>query len=181
MKTLSRNFVEMILSYGMIAGLLIIIVRAAVYLFDVNQANISFSVLNFVYNIIVLALCLYFGAVAYRKKTMTGNLSYLKGLLFCVIVSFVAMFLIYVYDITFLVFIAPDYLASLFEPQMAAISDNPSIPPGQKMQMMLQMEKFASPYYVSGLNALISFGLSIIISLVVAIFTVRKRPISIDN
>lgn len=181
MKPLSRYFIEMILSYGMIAGLLIIIVRAAVYLLDVNQANTSFAASNFVYNIIVLSLCLYFGTIAYRKKNNTGNLSYLKGLSFCLVAGFVSIFLIYVYDLIFHIFIAPDYLAKLLEPQMAAISENPAIQPRQKMQIMLQLEKYASPYYVASLNALMSFGLSIIISLIIAVFTVRRRPVVIEN
>ena len=157
MKSSPRCFIEMILSYGMIAGLLIIIVRASVYLFDVSQTNTSFAILNFVYNIIVLSLCLYFGTVVYRKKTKTGNLNYLKGLWFCIATSFVAIFLIYAYDLIFHIFIAPDYLAKILEPQMAAISENPAIQPGQKMHLMLQMEKYTSPYYGATLNALISF------------------------
>ena len=165
----------------MIAGLLIIIVRAAVYLFDVSQTNISFALLNFVYNIIVLSLCLYFGTIAYRKKTKTGNLNYLKGLWFCIVAGFVAIFLIYVYDLIFHIFIAPDYFAKIVETQMVAISENPAIQPRQKMQMMLQVEKYASPFYNSSINALMSFGISIIVSMITAVFTVRKRPIVIEN
>jgi len=181
MKALSRYFFENTLSYGMIAGLLIIIVRAAVYLFDVVQTNVSFGVLNFVYNIIVMSGCLYLGTVAYRKKTETGNLNYGKGLLSCIVISFIAVFLIFIYDLIFHFLIAPDYLGSMLEPQIEAIQDNPAIPTMQKSEMMEKMRKFASPFYNSSLNALMSFGISVIIALITAIFTVRKRPVSIDN
>ena len=181
MKYLSRAFIENIISYGIIAALLIIIVRAAVYLFDVNQTNVSFSLLNFVYNIVVLFLCLYLGTVAYRKKTVAGNMSYRKGLLICITISLIAIFIIYVYDIVFHFFIAPDYLSNIIKPQIDAIIINPSISSGQKMELMEKMDKYSSPLYSSSMNALMSFGLSIMISMITAIFTVRKRPIIVNN
>ena len=181
MKTLTRYFIESTLSYGMIAGLLIIIVRAAVYLFDIDQTNVSYSVMTFVYNVVVLSLCLYLGTVAFRKKTETGNLTYTKGLLSCVVIGFIAVFLIYVYDVIFHVLIAPGYLAGMLEPQLAAIRNNPAIPLAQKMELVAKMEKLASPFYSSSLNALSSFGISVVISLIMAIFTVRKRPTVSEN
>ena len=180
MKTLSRYFIENALSFGMIAGLLIIIVRAAVYLFDVDQTNVSYSVLNFVYNIVVLSGCFYLGTVAYRKKTENGNLTYRKGLMSCIIISLIAVFLIYTYDVIFHVFIAPGYLANVLEPQLAAIRNNPAIPPAQQLELMAKMEKYTSPFYSSSINALMSLGISFIIALITAIFTVRKRPVAMD-
>jgi hypothetical protein len=181
MKTSSRYFIENILSYGMIAGLLVIIVRATVYLFEVNPTNVSFGILNFVYNLIVLSICLYLGTIAWRKKIATGNLTYGKGLLSCIAIGFVAIFLIYVSGIIFHTIIAPDYLENMLEPQLAAITNNPSIPPMQKIQLMEKLQKATSPFYVTSLNALMSFGISVIISLITAIFTVRNRPVVIEN
>ena len=177
MKTSSRNFIENIISYGMIAGLLVIIARSAIYLFDIDQTNVSFAAFNFVYNLVVISVCLYFGTIAYRKKTATGNLAYGKGLLMCICISFVAVFLIYTYDIIFYVYIAPDYLANMLEPQVAAIANSP-IPLIQKMELMYKLEKYKSPFYFTGMNALTSTGLSLAVSLIMAIFTVRNRPIS---
>jgi len=181
MKTSSRNFIESVLSYGMIAGMLIIIVRAAVYLFDIDQTNVSFSFVNFAYNIVVLAACLYIGTVTYRKRTTTGNLTYGKGLLTGITISFVTITLIYVYDLIFHFFIAPDYLADIIETQLAPIVNNPSIPPAQKLDIIGKIEKYSSPFYNTSMNALVSFGISVIIALITAIFTVRKRPVIIEE
>jgi len=182
MKTLSRSFIESILSYGIIAGLLIIVARIAVYLLDVDQTNVSYALLNFVYNLIVLSYCLYFGTISYRRKTVTGMLTYGKGLLSCIAISFIAVFLISIYDILFHSIIAPDYFANMIEPQIMAISNSPSIPLAQKMELLAKMEKYTSPFYNVGINALMSLGLSVIISLIIAIFTVRrKRPLVIEN
>ncbi|MDR1115487.1 MAG: DUF4199 domain-containing protein [Tannerella sp.] len=181
MKTSSRFWISNAVSYGMIAALLVIIVRAAVYLLDVSPTNISFGMLNFVYNLIVLSICLYLGAIAWRKKSETGNLSYIQGLLICISISFVTVFFIHVYDLIFYTLIAPDYIANLLEPQLTAISGNPAIPPMQKLQMMEKMQKLSSPFYSTGLNALTSFGISVIVSLILAIFTVRNRPVVIEN
>ena len=181
MNSLSRYFIKNVLSYGMIASLLIIIVRAAVYLFNVSPTNVSFSLINFMYNLIVVSICLYLGTITYRKKTMSGNLTYGEGLLSCIGIGFVSVFLIYVYDIIFHVFIDPGYLISMFEPQLAAISSNSSIPPMQRLELMEKLEKWASPVFYVSMNALMSFGISIVIALITAIFTVRKRPIVIEN
>jgi hypothetical protein len=181
MKTLSRNLIKIILSYGIITGLLIIIVRAMVYLFDIDlTSNFYYNLINFVYNIVVLSSCLYLGTVAYRKKTSTGNLTYIKGLLPCIAISFVTLFLIFVYDIIFYSFINPEYLSNLLDPQIEAINNNLAIPSLQKTKMEETLQKLKSPYYSSSLNFLTSFGLSVIISLITAIFTVRNRPVVND-
>ena len=177
MKTLSRYFFENIISYGMIAGLFIIIVRASVYLFDINQTNVSFGVLNFVYNIVVMSGCLYLGTVAWRKKKTTGNLTYGQGLLSGLIIGFIAILLIFVYDMIFHLYIAPDFLTNMLEPQIAAIRDNPAIPGIQKAELLDKIQKYASPFYGSSMNALVSYGISIVIAMIMAIFTVRKRPV----
>jgi len=180
MKTSSRYFIENILSYGIIAGLLIIIVRAAVYLFEIEQTNFVFGTLNLVYNLFVLSICLYLGTVANRKKTATGNLTYGNGLISCIAIGLVAVIMTYFYDIIFHVFIAPDYLKNMLEPQLAAIA-NSSIPSMQKMELMYKLEKWTSPVYNTSINALMSFGMSVVISLIMAIFTVRNRPVIIEN
>ena len=178
MKIIPRFFAENALSYGMISGLLIIIVRAAVYLFDIDLTNLSYHLSNLTYNIIVLSICLYFGTIAYCGKTMTDNLTYGKGLLLCIAISFVTILIILVYDIIFNIFIAPDYLANIIDPQIEAINNNLSIPLIKKIEIVEKLQKIKSPYYNSSMNALMSFGLSVIISLIVAIFTVRKHPIA---
>lgn len=171
------------LLYGIIAGLLIIIVRAAVYLFNVNQTNVSFGVFNFAYNVVVLFLCLYFGTLAYRKKSRGGNLSFGQGLLSCVIISFITIFIIYVYDLIFYYLIVPDYLSNMFEPQIAAVTNNPTIPLIQKAKLIETLDRYKSPLYISSMNALISLGISMVISLITALFTIRKRPVAelMDN
>ena len=181
MKTLPRYFIENVLSYGMIASLLMIVVQAAVYLLDVDQTIFRVGVFNFVYNIVVFSICIYCGTIAYRKKTSTGNLTYGDGVLFCITISFVTIILINVYSIIFHVFIDPDFLSRLIEPQLAAISSNPSIPPMKKMELVEKLQKRASPFYNISFNAVISLGICVIISLITAIFTVRKRPIVLEN
>ena len=178
MKILFRFFTKTILSFGMISGLLIIIVRAAVYLFEIDLTNFSYHLSNLTYNIIVLSVCLYFGTIAYRKKTTTNNLTYGKGLLLCISISFVTIFIILVYDIIFSVLIVPDYLSNILDPQIEAVNKNLSIPLIKKIEIVEKLQQIKSPYYNSSMNALMSFGLSVIISLIVAIFTVRKRPIA---
>ena len=176
MKTLHLNFINNTLIYGIIAGLLIIIIRATLYLFDIDLTNnISFAVINFMYNIIVLSICLYRGTIVYRKKTVSGKLTYRKGLFVCVTISFVTILLVYVYDIIFYVFITPNYLANMIEPQLSAIANNHSIPYIQKMELMHKLQKFLSPFYNTSMNALMSLGISVFLSLIVAVFTVRKR------
>jgi hypothetical protein len=165
------------LPFGIVAGLLIVIVRAAAYLFNVNQANVSFGVLNFVYNIIVLFLCLYLGTLAYRKKIKGETLSFPKGLLSCVYISFIAIFIVYTYDLIFYYLIAPNYLSDMLDPQIAAVTNNPAIMTEQKIEILEKLNRYKSSFYTCSANAFMSLGISIIISVITALFTIRKRPV----
>ncbi len=181
MKPFVHHFLSNGLSYGMIAGLLIVITRAAVYLLEIDQTNMNFGILNFVYNVLVLFLCLYLGTLAYRKKNNGGNLSFRQGFLSCVYIGFTAIVIIYVYDLFFYYLIAPNYLSNMLEPQITAITNNPAILPMQKIKLMETLVRYKSPLYMSSVNALMSLGLLIVISVITALFTVKKRPIASLN
>lgn len=177
MKSSIHHLLRNGLPYGIIAGLLIVIVRAAVYLFNVNQTNVSFAVFNFVYNAVVLFLCLYLGTLAYRKKNKDGNLSFGQGLVSCIWIGFITIFIIYAYDLIFYYFIVPDYLSNMFDPQIAAVSNSTAIPAEQKIKLIETLDRYKSPLYMSSINALMSLGISMVISLITALFTIKKRPV----
>ncbi len=182
MRTTLQHYTGIVLSYGILAGLLIIIVRAAVYLFNVNpMENISFGIFNFVYNIVVLSICLYYGIVAIRKLNDISNLTYAKGFLTGIAIGIVVVSLMYVYDLIFYILIFPDYLYNMIEPQIAVIANNPSITPIQKAELLSKLQKYESPFYYCSMNALMSLGISFLIALVTAFFTTAKRPVIIEN
>jgi hypothetical protein len=167
-----------VLSYGTIAGLLIVVARAGVYLLDVNQYNISYNVLNFLYNLVILFLFMYIATIVYRKKYRQGFLTYWQGFLSCMSSGVIVVIIVYAYDLVFNYLIAPDYLSNMIEPQITAIVNSQGIHPAQKVEILKSLSKYSSPIYVSSINAAISIAIAFVISLITSIFTIKRKLIA---
>lgn len=154
------------LSYGVILGLVSIILSVAFYILGLTDQNMIGGLIGVAALIVIIAL-----GISHYKKANGGQLSLSDGLKVGMLIAVIGGILAGLYQILFLTVIEPDFMAQAMEKQREAmINRNPEMTDEQIEQAIEMSKKFSSPgiIFAFGLawNLFLGFITSLISSLI---------------
>ncbi len=160
--------------FGLYLALSSFIWMLLLWILDVNMISAGTSILNFIISIGLVVLFFWLSNKTLRDKYLNGSLTYGQGVLNSLITGIVSTILSLGLTYLFYKYIAPDYLSKIGEKTMEMLQNNPNVPEATVSKVEAQ---FAAMTPESSVIKAIpySFGLAIVLSLIVSAFT-KKKP-----
>lgn len=168
------------IKYGIILGMISIIISVLVYIFDLVTISIWSGALVGLLNIVIYFIVMLILLKNYRDKVLHGFMNYGKGILFATITAVYASLIIAVYTFLFNEVIDPDYQKNIMEKITEMTVDNlyqAGLPDDQIEKIIDDMQSREIPS--STKSALLSIPgniiLVLIVSLIAAAFAKKKK------
>jgi hypothetical protein len=168
------------IKYGIILGMISIIISVLVYIFDLVTISIWSGALVGLLNIVIYFIVMLILLKNYRDKVLHGFMNYGKGILFATITAVYASLIIAVYTFLFNEVIDTDYQKNIMEKITEMTVDNlyqAGLPDDQIEKIIDDMQSREIPS--SAKSALLSIPgniiLVLIVSLIAAAFAKKKK------
>ncbi len=158
------------MNYGLIMGVILVIVSLVTYLFGVMKTPTWVNIINYA---IIIAIIVW-GTIKYRNEVLGGSITYGNALGFGVLITLFAGIIVAVFTLLLATVIDPDYADKLLvmaEEEMVKTGI-----PDEQMEMALDMQKkFMTPVFIS-LSSLFGMVLmGFIFSLITSIFLKKEK------
>jgi hypothetical protein len=171
MKTSFGTILKNAWIYGVIFGVLSIIMNLLIYIFDVNMFSISFGILSFlVFLIAIPATFVILGTNNLRAKyALNREISYMDAVLTGLVILIIGFLISNLYSYVFNHYLDPEYMKAQMQ-KLVEVLEKYNLPQEKIDETMAKTEKrmgLASGLMTSGIVA-------VVLSLLVSLFT-RKR------
>lgn len=164
------------ITYGIITGVVMILFDLILYLFNLHlDANVTWIVY------VILIGGMIWGTLDYRKKVLSGFMSYGKAFSTSILIALFATILVAVYTFLFFQVIAPDAVQDVIElSRQSALERNPEMT-DEQLEQAMQMTSFAmTPIGMAIMGMVSQFIIGVILSLITSIF-LKKEDTSITS
>ena len=111
------------LNWGLIVGIISIILSVVLYVFDFKPINFTNMGILFLLSMIVSIVALVYAVKAYRNNVYGGFISFKDAFVFGLLVMIVASIISSFYSFIFFSYIDPDYLISVVEGTRQSIEE----------------------------------------------------------
>ncbi len=174
MEIKKKSLLTNALSYGIIAGVILILIGVLYYILDVNIFQFTMMAVSFLVNFGIIIVLMVIGIKAYRDKSLGGKIDYAKSFLSGLLICTFAMVLSGLFNFVFYNYFDPDYMPKMLD-NMVEMFENLNMSEEQIDLAIARSEKNMKP-----INQLISTLYTgpiagVILSLIVSIF-IKKEP-----
>ncbi|MCK0131063.1 DUF4199 domain-containing protein [Flavobacteriaceae bacterium F08102] len=165
------NTKPIILNYGLILGVLSVLLSVIVYAFgNIYNQGILPTIASFAISISVIAL-----AISAFKKLNGGYLNFSDGLKIGIGASLIGAIITIIYSLIFTRVIEPDFTKNMMEIQMQEYLKNPDITDEMIDGIKKGSEFFSQTWVVVGIQLIVALFIGFIISLIATLAMQKKE------
>lgn len=168
------------IKYGIMIGLISIIISVLLYIFDLVAISFWLDIIIGLFNIVIYFIIMLVLMKKYRDKVLNGFMKYGRGIAFAAISGLYAAILVAIYTFLFNEVIDPDYQKNIMERMNEMKVDylyQAGLPDDQidKIIDEMQSQKIPSTTKSALLSILGNMILILIVSLIAAAFAKKKK------
>ncbi len=115
MENKTSDFLKSALNYGLIFGVILIIIQLAFWMFNIMPVGIGKSLLLLLFNLAIYTFGLWWFTKSYRDGVLGGNIKYGQAFLFGLTVCIFSTILVIIYNLIFNKFIDPEYTSRMLK------------------------------------------------------------------
>jgi hypothetical protein len=173
METKPKSLFLNSLNYGLILGVVLIVVSLLYYILDVNLFAPLMAIVNLVVTLAIVIIVMLLGTNAYRDKFLGGKIAFSQCFLSGLIIGLVAFILSTIYSFIFMNYIEPGYVEEATQKLIDTYSSQ--LTEEQIDDMIGKIEKRMTPGRQIRTSAISGVIISVIISLIVSLFVKKEK------
>ena len=173
METTKASSKKVILNYGLLLGILSVILGVVLY---VTNAYLNPSFIYTIIGFLILIVVISLGIKAYKTEN-GGYLSLGEAIKVGIGIALIGGIITAIWTVLLMNFIEPDYMAQMMDLQREKmLASNPNMSDAQIDQVMEMSAKFASPWISTAVQLVGSLFFGLIIALVAGLIMKNQNP-----